>query len=53
MPGGFQDSPLRLNRSLAQVDEWNETSIVKRAEMLSEKACKIWIGIDAPDTSGV
>ena len=44
MPGGFRDSPLRLNRSLAQVERWNETSIVKRAEMLSEKACKIWIG---------
>jgi len=46
MPGGFRDSPLCLNRSLAQVERWNETSIVKRAEMLSEKACKIWI--DSP-----
>lgn len=46
MPGGFQDSPLHLNRSLVQAERWNETSIVKRAEMLSEKACKIWI--DSP-----
>ena len=52
MSGGFQDSPLRLNRSLAQVERWNENSIVKRAEMLAEKACKIWIGIDVPDASG-
>ena len=52
MPGGFQDSPLCLNRDLAQAKRWNETSIVKRAEMLSEKACKIWIFPDI-GTSGV
>ena len=44
MPGGFRDSSLRLNQGLAQVERWNATSIVKRAEMLSEKVCKIWIG---------
>ena len=48
MPGGFRDSPLCLNRSIAQVGRWNETSIIKRAEMLSEKACKIWIGSPWP-----
>ena len=53
MPGGFQDSPLHLNRSLAQAERWNETSIIKRAEILSEQACKIWTDIDVPDTSGV
>ena len=40
--GGFLDSPLRLNRSLAKVEQWNETAIVDRAEMLAEKARKIW-----------
>ena len=29
--GGFLDSPLRLNRSLAKVEQWNETAIVNRA----------------------
>ena len=42
MSGGFRDSPLRLNRSLAEVERWDETAIVNRAEMLLEKACKIW-----------
>ena len=42
IPGGFRDSPLRLNESLREANEWNETAIVNRAEMLSEKACKIW-----------
>ncbi len=50
MPGGFRDSPLRLNRSLAQVERWNEAAIKNRAKMLSEKALKIWTdhGIDQP-----
>ena len=42
MEGGFLDSPLRLNESLREVNEWNEIAIVDRAEMLSEKAHKIW-----------
>ena len=42
IPGGFRDSPLRLNESLREANEWDETAIVDRAEMLSEKACKIW-----------
>ena len=41
--GGFRDSPLRLNRSLAQTDQWNENTITARAEELTEKALKIWI----------
>ena len=41
--GGFRDSPLRLNRSLAQTKQWNEGTILARAEELAEKALKIWI----------
>ena len=41
--GGFRDSPLRLNRSLAQTKQWNENAILARAEELAEKALKIWI----------
>ena len=40
--GGFLDSPLHLNRSLAEVERWDETAIVNRAEMLAEKAREIW-----------
>ena len=42
IPGGFRDSPLRLNESLRGAEQWDETAIVNRAEMLLEKACKIW-----------
>jgi predicted transport protein len=41
-PGGFQDSPLRLNHHLAQLADWNEQEIQKRAELLLEMALKIW-----------
>ena len=43
MDGGFRDSPLRLNRSLAQAEGWNEDDILLRAEELAEKVLKIWI----------
>lgn len=43
MEGGFRDSPLRLNRSLARTEQWNENTILARTEELAEKALKIWI----------
>ena len=48
IPGGFRDSPLRLNRRLAQVERWDEEAIRERAEMLLDKALEIWTdhGID-------
>lgn len=42
MKGGFKDSPLRLNRSLAASWSWNELDVVKRAEELADKALEIW-----------
>lgn len=42
MKGGFADSPLRLNRSLAHLNSWNEATIVERAEQLSNEAVAIW-----------
>ena len=39
---GFNDSPLRLNNYLKQVTTWNQDTIVKRAEILFEKALTIW-----------
>ena len=41
-PGGFRASPLRLNQSLAEAEQWDAAAIVNRAQILSEKACKIW-----------
>ena len=43
MEGGFRDSPLRLNRSLAEAEVWNEDAIRERAGELAEKALQIWI----------
>lgn len=43
MEGGFRDSPLRLNRSLARAEKWNEEAIRERAEELAEKALQIWV----------
>jgi len=42
-PGGFRDSRLRLNDSLVQARKWDEANIRSRAEVLAEKALKIWI----------
>jgi uncharacterized protein with ParB-like and HNH nuclease domain len=40
--GGFADSPLRLNRGLQHLKQWNETEINKRAELLADMAVKVW-----------
>ncbi len=42
-PGGFRYSPLCLNQSLAQAEQWDEAAIVKRANELFQTALKIWI----------
>ncbi len=46
--GGFNDSPLRLNSFLRNVDVWNEEQIKKRAVELATKAASIW---NAPNLS--
>ncbi|MEH2338014.1 DUF262 domain-containing protein [Nostoc sp.] len=40
--GGFADSPLRLNRGLRHLKQWNETEINKRAELLADMAVRVW-----------
>ena len=49
----FLNSPLCLDRSIAEAERWDETAIEKRANELFQTALKIWIGVDVPDTSGV
>ncbi|MDQ3508513.1 MAG: DUF262 and DUF1524 domain-containing protein [Actinomycetota bacterium] len=39
---GFKNSPLRLNRSLARVEQWNKDAIKSRAESLADIALEIW-----------
>ncbi|MEI6039745.1 MAG: DUF262 and DUF1524 domain-containing protein [Candidatus Berkelbacteria bacterium] len=48
MEGGFKDSPIRLNYSLANLPSWNEEEITKRGKELAVKAVKIWIAPSLP-----
>lgn len=40
--GGFDDSPLRLNAYLRDIDHWDEHAIKERGAALAEKATQIW-----------
>lgn len=42
MNGGFRNSGLKINRDLAELDNWNEDKIKERAEKLSNIALEIW-----------
>jgi len=42
MKGGFNDSPIRINRSLAKLKVWNEIEIKKRAEEIINLAINVW-----------
>lgn len=42
MEGGFKESALRLNGYLVKLTEWNEKHIKERAELLADKAKKVW-----------
>ena len=40
--GGFNTSPLFLNKSVREVESWNEEAICNRASILAQRACEIW-----------
>ncbi|MCG2687460.1 DUF262 domain-containing protein [Candidatus Parcubacteria bacterium] len=42
MKGGFIESPLRINKEVANKDHWTESEIISRAETLSSQATKVW-----------
>jgi len=42
MEGGFADSPIRLNRGLADLQVWNEDAILNRTTILANQAVRIW-----------
>ena len=42
MKNGFEESSIRLNKHLAELDSWNENQITKRASDLRKDAQKIW-----------
>lgn len=42
MDGGFRQSPIRLNESIAACDRWDEAAITARAELLADLALTVW-----------
>ncbi|MBU1349750.1 DUF262 and DUF1524 domain-containing protein [Patescibacteria group bacterium] len=40
--GGFSESPLKLNKSIAEKETWTEKEIIDRAEILSTHAINVW-----------
>lgn len=40
--GGFNKSPLFLNESVSEANQWNEDAILRRADKLAERAIKVW-----------
>ena len=42
MPGGFKESPLKLNQGLGNIEQWDEDAIRQRADRLSTKALDVW-----------
>lgn len=48
MPNGFKDSPIQLNRSLANLERWNKGEIERRAEALANVALQVWAFPDMP-----
>jgi len=48
MEGGFRESPIRLNQSLAKVEHWNKDEINRRAETLADRAIEVWPSPNVP-----
>lgn len=48
MDGGFKESPLRLNKGLAELESWGEEEIAARADRLADDALTIWARPDLP-----
>ena len=49
MENGFQDSPLKVNKGLGQLDTWNEETIKERAEKLAQEALTVWPAPSLPE----
>jgi uncharacterized protein with ParB-like and HNH nuclease domain/predicted transport protein len=48
MPGGFRESPLRLNQGLGLLDQWDEEAIRSRASRLTDLAVEVWTAPTLP-----
>ncbi|HZR80042.1 MAG TPA: DUF262 domain-containing protein [Candidatus Binatia bacterium] len=48
MPGGFKESPLRLNEGLGALAVWDEAAIQERARRLAAQAARVWAAPSLP-----
>jgi uncharacterized protein with ParB-like and HNH nuclease domain/predicted transport protein len=48
MEGGYKESAVHLNQSLAKENEWNESTMKVRGESLASKAVLVWRMHDVP-----
>lgn len=48
MEGGYKESAVHLNQSLAKENEWNESTMKARGESLASKAVQVWRMHDVP-----
>jgi len=48
IPGGFRESPLRLNAGLGLLQVWNEAAIDERAARLAAEAASVWAAPNLP-----
>lgn len=42
MPGGFKESPLKLNAGLGQCEQWDEKAIIARAGKFADLTLEVW-----------
>jgi len=42
IPGGFNESPLRLNRDMRESEQWTEREMEARARRLAEQSITLW-----------
>ena len=48
MKGGFADSPIRLNETLAKKQVWNEQEIISRAKEIADLSVNVWPKLSIP-----
>ena len=51
IPGGFNDSSVRLNKFVREQTQWTAVEIDLRGQQLADRALKIWPSIEVTDSS--
>ena len=51
IPGGFDDSAVRLNKFVRSQSVWTETEMCERGKVLAERAITIWSGLNVDEAA--